>query len=67
MVAFMAPTPAAVDAAYAAGLVAGGTDEGRPGPTDRYGAGYYACYLRDPDGNKVPITHRGDVAREKSV
>lgn len=61
MVAFAAPSPAAVDAAHAAGLAAGGTDEGAPGPRPQYGAGYYGAYLRDPDGNKVHIVHRGDM------
>ena len=58
MVAFAAASPAVVDAAYAAGLVAGGTDEGAPGPRPHYGAGYYGAYLRDPDGNKLCALHR---------
>jgi catechol 2,3-dioxygenase-like lactoylglutathione lyase family enzyme len=61
MVAFTAPSPAAVDAAHRAGLAAGGADEGAPGPRPRYGEGYYGGYLRDPDGNKVHIVHRGDL------
>lgn len=61
MVAFSAPSPATVDMAHRAGLAAGGSDEGAPGPRNRYGAGYYAAYLRDPDGNKVQIAHRGDI------
>ena len=52
MPALVAPTRAAVDAFYAAGLAAGGTDEGAPGLRP-YGANFYACYLRDPDGNKI--------------
>lgn len=67
MVAFAAPSPATVDAAYAAGLVADGTDEGAPGPRPHYGAGYYGAYLRDPDGNKVHIVHRGDVVLDGAV
>jgi catechol 2,3-dioxygenase-like lactoylglutathione lyase family enzyme len=58
MVAFRAPTAAAVDVAYAAGLVAGGSDEGPPGPRAHYAADYYGAYLRDLDGNKVHIVHR---------
>jgi catechol 2,3-dioxygenase-like lactoylglutathione lyase family enzyme len=61
MVAFTAPSPNAVDAAYAAGLLAGGHDEGEPGLRSHYGDGYYGAYLRDPDGNKVHIVHRGDL------
>ncbi|HEV7368602.1 VOC family protein [Arenibaculum sp.] len=64
MVAFAAGSPAAVDAAYEAGLAAGGTDEGRPGPRPHYGDGYYGAYLRDPDGNKVHVVHRGDIRPE---
>lgn len=52
MLALSAETRAAVDAFYAAGLAAGGTDEGAPG-LRRYGPNFYACYLRDPDGNKL--------------
>jgi catechol 2,3-dioxygenase-like lactoylglutathione lyase family enzyme len=61
MVAFAAPSRAAVDSAFAAGLAAGGTDEGAPGPRSRYGDGYYGAYLRDPDGNKIHVVHRGDL------
>jgi catechol 2,3-dioxygenase-like lactoylglutathione lyase family enzyme len=61
MVAFTAMSPEAVDRAHAAGLIAGGTDEGAPGLRPHYGAGYYGAYLRDPDGNKVHIVHRGDL------
>ena len=51
-IGFAAPTPAAVDAFHAAGLAAGGTDEGAPGPRG-FAPNAYAAYLRDPDGNKV--------------
>jgi catechol 2,3-dioxygenase-like lactoylglutathione lyase family enzyme len=61
MVAFMAPDPAAVDKAYHGGIAAGGSDEGPPGERLHYGKGYYGAYLRDPDGNKVHIVHRGDM------
>ena len=44
---------AAVDAAYAAGMAAGGTDEGKPGLRTHYHPNYYGAYIRDPDGNKV--------------
>jgi len=61
MVAFLAPSEAAVQAAYAAGLGNGGTDEGAAGLRPHYGNGYFGAYLRDPDGNKVHIVHRGDL------
>jgi catechol 2,3-dioxygenase-like lactoylglutathione lyase family enzyme len=52
MPALIAPTRAAVDAFHAAALANGGTDEGKPG-LRRYGPSFYACYVRDPDGNKL--------------
>lgn len=51
-VGFAAATTAEVDAFHAAGLAAGGTDEGQPGERDHL-PGAYAAYLRDPAGNKV--------------
>ena len=52
MPAFEAPDRAAVDAFHAAALANGGTDEGAPG-LRRYGAQFFAAYVRDPDGNKL--------------
>jgi catechol 2,3-dioxygenase-like lactoylglutathione lyase family enzyme len=54
-VAFRARGRAAVDAAYAAALGAGGTGDGRPGLRPQYGPRYYAAYLRDPDGLRVEV------------
>ncbi|MBN9485839.1 MAG: VOC family protein [Alphaproteobacteria bacterium] len=45
----------AVDAAHAAALASGGTDEGKPGVRAHYHPNYYGAYVRDPDGNKVCI------------
>jgi catechol 2,3-dioxygenase-like lactoylglutathione lyase family enzyme len=50
---FSAPSRKAVDAFHAAGLNAGGRDNGRPGLRADYGAGYYAAYLVDPDGYRI--------------
>ena len=52
MVAIAAPTRAAVDAFHSAAITPGGTDEGLPGLRP-YHASFYACYVRDPDGNKL--------------
>lgn len=52
-VCFNAPDAAAVAAFHAAGLAAGGADDGAPGPRPEYAPGYHAAFLRDPDGNKV--------------
>jgi catechol 2,3-dioxygenase-like lactoylglutathione lyase family enzyme len=61
MVALAAPSSESVDRAHAAGLAAGGTNDGAPGLRPQYGAGYYGAYLRDPDNNKIHIVHRGDL------
>lgn len=52
MPAFEAPSCAAVDAFHKVALANGGTDEGAPGLRP-YGPNFYACYVRDPDGNKL--------------
>jgi len=58
MVAFFAPDQEAVEAAHAAGLAAGGMDEGAPALRPQYSAQYYGAYLRDPDGNKLCVVNR---------
>jgi catechol 2,3-dioxygenase-like lactoylglutathione lyase family enzyme len=56
---FRAPDRAAVRAFHAAGLAAGGVDDGAPGLRPHYHAAYYAAFLRDPDGNRVEaVCHR---------
>lgn len=52
MPAFEAENRAAVDAFHVAALAHGGTDEGAPGLRP-FHANFYACYVRDPDGNKI--------------
>lgn len=51
-VSFKAPTRDAVRAFHAAGLGAGGTDAGAPGPRGAVKHAFGA-YLFDPDGNKI--------------
>lgn len=51
-VGFKAPDRAAVDAFHGAGLQAGGSDAGAPGPRGAVPHAYGA-YLLDPDGNKI--------------
>lgn len=51
--AFRAPDRAAVDAFHAAALVHGGVDEGPPGVRLHYDPGYYAAFVRDPDGHRL--------------
>ena len=52
MIALTATTRKQVDEFYAAGMANGGIDEGAPGLRP-YHASFYACYVRDPDGNKL--------------
>jgi catechol 2,3-dioxygenase-like lactoylglutathione lyase family enzyme len=49
---FKAGSRAMVDAFWAAGLAARGTDDGAPG-LRHYHSSYYAAFLRDPDGNRI--------------
>ncbi len=48
-----APDAAAVDAFHAAALNAGGASDGAPGLRPEYHGGYYAAFIRDPDGNRI--------------
>ena len=50
--AFVAHSRNEVEAFHAAGLKAGGKDNGAPGLRD-YHPGYYAAFLLDPDGNNI--------------
>jgi catechol 2,3-dioxygenase-like lactoylglutathione lyase family enzyme len=52
MPALIAADRAAVDRFHAAACAAGGRDDGAPGLRP-YGPGFYAAYVRDPDGNKL--------------
>jgi len=53
MPGFLCESQAAVDAAHAAALAHGGTNEGNPGPRPLYGPDFYGAYARDPEGNKM--------------
>jgi len=58
-VAFDAEDRDTVHAFHAAGLAAGGTDNGAPGPREIYHPNYYGAYVLDPDGNNVEaVCHR---------
>lgn len=57
-IAFAAASREAVRRFHAAGLTAGGKDNGAPGPRQVYHPDYYAAYLLDPDGNNVEAVCR---------
>jgi catechol 2,3-dioxygenase-like lactoylglutathione lyase family enzyme len=61
-VCFRARNAEIVDTFHAAALAAGGTDDGAPKLRPQHGDGYYAAFIRDPDGNRieaVTFTNRG--------
>lgn len=60
--AFQAADRAQVDAFHAAGLDAGGKDNGAPGERP-YHPGYYAAFLMDPDGNNIEAVYHGEAHR----
>ncbi len=51
--AFIAASPREVTDFYAASLSHGGTDDGGCGECPEYGEGYFAAFVRDPDGNRI--------------
>ena len=57
-IAFEAATHADVAAFHAAGLAAGGVDNGAPGPRPDYHPNYYAAFLLDPDGHNIEAVCR---------
>lgn len=50
---FRAPDHAAVHAFHAAGLAAGGRDDGMPGLRLLYHPDYFAAFVLDPDGHRI--------------
>ncbi len=62
-VAFFAPRER-VDAFHRAGVEAGFTSDGEPGPRPQYTPEYYGAFLLDPDGNSVEAV---SVAGERKL
>jgi catechol 2,3-dioxygenase-like lactoylglutathione lyase family enzyme len=61
-VAFTAADRLAVDAFHAAGLAAGGQDNGAPGLRPLYSPTYYGAFVLDPDGNNIEaVCHVGSA------
>ena len=52
-ICFRARSTDLVDAFHEAALAAGGTSDGAPGLRPQHGEGYYAAFIRDPDGNRI--------------
>lgn len=64
-VALGAKSKQAVQKFHAAGLKAGGKDNGGPGFRTDYGDNYYAAFLLDPDGNNIEACYFGAKAPKK--
>lgn len=65
MISLRAGSAAEVRAFHAAALSHGGTDEGAPGTRPYYEPGFYVCYVRDPDGNKLACAyHKYDPSQD---
>ena len=58
-VAFCAPDRRAVDAVHDAAVAAGAEVLHAPREWPEYHPGYYAVFLRDPDGHNVEAVHHG--------
>ena len=56
--AFVAESRATVDAFYAAGLAAGGRDNGAPGLRPHYDPDYYGAFVLDPEGRNIEAVCR---------
>ena len=52
-VCFRARSTELIDAFHAVALAAGGSSDGAPGLRPQHGEGYYAAFIRDPDGNRI--------------
>ena len=57
-VGFIANGKAEVDAAYAAAMAAGATDNGAPGARLHYDPEYYAANVLDPDGYSLEFVFK---------
>jgi catechol 2,3-dioxygenase-like lactoylglutathione lyase family enzyme len=59
-IALHAQDEAHVQAFHTAALEAGAIDNGAPGLRPHYHPGYYAAYVRDPDGNNLEAVVHGE-------
>lgn len=57
-IAFVAKNEDAIKAFHTAGLAAGGSDNGAPGPRPEYSPGYWAAFIKDPWGNNIEAVVR---------
>ncbi len=57
-IGFVANSRSQVEAAYAAAIAAGGTDNGAPGVRLYYDPRYYAANVLDPDGYGIEFVYK---------
>jgi len=57
-ICFITQNRECVKRAHADALLKGSTCNGKPGYRDRYGTGYFAAFVLDPDGHNVDILYR---------
>lgn len=57
-ISFRAKDRTEVHAFHETALRHGGTDAGAPGPRAQYTAGFYGCFILDPDGFKIEAVVR---------
>ncbi len=53
--AFRAVSTGQVDRFWQAAIRNGAEPDGEPGYRTEYGKGYYAAFIKDPDGNKIEV------------
>ena len=61
-IAFAARNRKAVHDFHAAGVRAGGKDNGKPGFRTEYSPNYFAAFITDPDGNNIEALYFGAKA-----
>ncbi len=64
---FVAPSREQVDEFWRAGVDAGYSDDGKPGPRPQYSDDYYGAFLLDPDGNSAEAVHDGALRRGGAI
>ena len=64
-ISFRAKDRAEVHAFHATALSLGATDAGAPGVRPHYTAGFYGCFVLDPDGFKIEAVVREALPRDE--
>ncbi len=60
-ISFRAKDRSEVHVFHETALRLGGVDAGAPGPRPNYTAGFYGCFILDPDGYKIEAVVREDL------